>query len=268
MEQKEHRRALITGASAGLGAEFARQLAARGYDLVLAARRRGRLEELAQEINRKYGVEVEVLPVDLSTDAGITLAEERIKDLNNLEMLVNNAGFGIPGGFLGNDIQASMTMVSVHVAAPVRLTRAALPVMVENGRGYMINVSSISAFHPAAGESVYSATKAFLVNFSESLATELNGRGVKVQALCPGFVHTEFHDSEAYRKIRVKERLPGFMWMNASEVVQVSLKALKGSRVVVVPGFGNWLLAGIGRSGLGSLLIRIYLALGGRKGGG
>lgn len=261
---KEHRRALITGASAGIGAEYARQLAQLGYDLLLVARRRDRLEALANEITSACGVEVEVLPADLSTDAGITRVEERIKELPNLEMLVNNAGFGIPGGFLGNDIQATLTMVSVHVAAPVRLTRAALPGMIENGRGYVINVSSISAFNPAAGISIYSATKAFLNNFSESLATEMSGRGVKVQALCPGFVISEFHNHPGYQKRRVRERLPRIFWMTTGEVVRRSLRALKGGRVIYVPGIGNKLLALFGRMGLSGFIIRVYLRITGR----
>ncbi|MBA4421070.1 MAG: NAD(P)-dependent oxidoreductase [Anaerolinea sp.] len=265
MEKKEQRTALITGASAGLGAEYARQLAGLGYNLVLVSRRRERLEQLAQEIKTANPVVVEVLPADLSTDAGITLVEERIKEMDDLEMLVNNAGFGLPGGFLASEIQVTLTMVWVHVLAPVRLTRAALPGMIENGRGYIINVSSISAFAAATGSSTYSATKAYLNNFTEGLAVECHGKGVKLQALCPGFTITEFQDSPGYQRLRVKERLPRFLWMTSRQVVKRSLRELRGNRVIYVPGVGNKLIALVGRLGLVGVIVRVYTGITGRR---
>lgn len=265
MEEFRHGTALITGASAGMGAEFARQLAGLGYNLVLVARRREKLEKLAEEIKANCPVEVEAFPADLSTDAGIASVEEKIKALPDLEMLVNNAGFGIPDGFIASEINVTLTMIWVHVMAPVRLTRAALPGMIANGKGYIINVSSISAFSAATGSSVYSATKAYLNNFSEGLAVECHGTGVKVQALCPGFTHTEFHDTPEYKPYRIKERLPGIFWMNARDVVRGSLRALKNGPVIFVPRVGNQLIAFIGRLGLVSLIMKVYLAVTGKR---
>ncbi len=265
MDKSNSRTAMITGASAGIGAEYARQLADAGYDLVLVARRREKLEYLAAEIISKNGVYVEVLPADLSEDMGINEIEEKIRLLPTLEILVNNAGFGIPGGFLGTEIGVTTTMIWVHVLAPVRLSRAALPGMIANGCGYIINVSSISAFSAATGSSTYSATKAYLNNFSEGLSVECRGTGVKVQALCPGFTRTEFHDSPDYQKYRIKERLPGIFWMTTRQVVRGSLRALQRGVVIYVPGFGNKLIAFAGRLGLVSLIMRGYMALTGKR---
>jgi len=260
----EKRKALITGASAGIGAEFARQLAARGYDLALVARRRERLEQLAESIKLKYGVEVDVLPADLSIDEGITQIEEFIQNCKNLEILVNNAGFGIPGGFIAADIELTLSMLWGHVVAPVRLTRAALPEMIEKGTGYIINVSSISAFSAATGSSTYSASKGYLNNFCEGLAVECYKTGVKVQALCPGFTYTEFHDTPEYKPYRIKERLPRIFWMTSEAVVRWSLNALKGNNVIIIPGLGNQLIAFAGRMGLVAFFMKILMVVTGR----
>ncbi len=265
MEQTRRRTALITGASAGMGAEFARQLAGLGYNLVLVARRREKLERLAREIRSKHGVDVEVLPADLSCEEGIAAVEKHIAGLTDLEMLVNNAGFGIPGGFVPSEINASLTMIWVHVMAPVRLSHAALPGMIANGRGYIINVSSISAFSAATGSSIYSGTKGYLNNFSEGLSVECHGTGVKVQALCPGFTITEFHDTREYLPYRIKERLPRIFWMTSEAVVRDSLRALKHGNVIYVPGFGNKLIALAGRLGLVSLIMRLYTSITGKR---
>ena len=261
----EKRKALITGASAGIGAEFARQLAARGYDLVLVARRKERLEQLAESIKLKYGVDADVIPADLSIDEGIAQIEEFIQNCENLEILVNNAGFGIPGGFITEDIKLTLSMVWVHVIAPVRLTRAALPLMIENRSGYIINVSSISAFSAATGSSTYSATKGYLNNFCEGLAVECLNTGVKIQALCPGFTYTEFHDTPEYKPYRIKDRLPRMFWMTSEAVVRRSLNALKGSKVIIIPGLGNQLIAFAGRMGLVAFLMRFFMAVTGRR---
>ena len=265
MEVTNSRTALITGASAGIRAEFALQLAEKTYNLVLVARRREKLEKLAEEIVSKTGVKVEVLPVDLSSDAGIASVETMIRQLADLEILVNNAGFGIPDGFLSAEIDVTLTMIWVHVIAPVRLSRAALPGMIANGRGYIINVSSISAFTAATGSSTYSATKAYLNNFSEGLSVECFRKGVKIQALCPGFTRTEFHDSPDYQKYRIKERLPGIFWMTSRQVVRASLRALRGSPVIYVPGFGNKLMAFAGQLGLIGIIMRLYMAVTGKR---
>lgn len=253
--------ACITGASSGIGAEYARQLAAKGYHLILVARRRQRLEELGQQIQGKYGMEVEIFPADLSLESEIIRVEERLKQEANLEVLVNNAGFGIPGPFYKTEIDSSLTMLSVHVLAVVRLTRAIVPGMVERGIGYIINVSSISAFSAALGNPMYSATKSFLNGFSDALATELMKTGVKVQAVCPGMTRTEFHDSPGYARFRDEKVIPAFAWMTAEKVVAGSLKSLQKGQVIYIPGFGNRLAGFLGSLGLLRWWVRVYFWL-------
>lgn len=264
METSSKPKALITGASAGIGAEFARQLAARGYDLVLVARRKDRLEQLAETIMLNADIRVEILPADLAVEEGISSIEDHIRTCENLEILVNNAGFGITGGFLGTDISLTLSMIRVHVMAPVRLISAVLPGMKENMRGSIINVSSISAFTASTGSSTYSATKSYLNNFSEGLAVECVNTGVKVQALCPGFTHTEFHDTPEFRSSRIKEQVPGFLWMTSEAVVRYSLNAMNGQKVIVIPGLGNQLIAFAGRLGLISILLGLITKISGK----
>jgi len=226
--------ALITGASSGLGAEFARQLAGKGYALVLTARRKEKLEAQAQEIQAKYGVNVEILPADLSLDDGIIMVERRIYELENLELLVNNAGYGISGHFYKSDIQRQLDQIQVHVIASVRLARAALPQMVERRRGGIINVSSLSAFMPSTSVT-YSSTKAYLVTFSQTLQNELINTGVRVQALCPGFFGSEFHDTPEFTRFK-RSQIPGFLWLKSEEVVSASLRDLERGKVICIPG--------------------------------
>ncbi len=244
------RLALITGASSGIGATFARKLAAQGYDLIIVARREQRLQELAQELMDKHGINVETLTADLSSPDGVSKVEERIAAANNLELLVNNAGFGIRGTFAGIAVEKSQSMLDVHVAATVHLTRAALPAMIECGKGYVVNVSSVASFMAYGGHVMYSSTKAFLNSFSTNLSNELLGTGVKIQALCPGFTYTEFHDAEKIENFD-RSAIPAFAWTTSEEVVDASLKALDRNRVVVVPGFMNRVFVVLLRSFLG-----------------
>lgn len=250
MAQTSFRTALVTGASAGLGAEFARQLAAGGTDLILVARRRERLEALARELEGKHSVRVEVLAADLSGDDGVGRVERRIAGVETLDLLVNNAGFGGRGGFAARDVSDHLVMVDVHVAATVRLTRAAVPGMIARGRGAVVNVASMAAFSPFSG-AMYSGTKAFLVMFSENLQGELRGKGIVVQALCPGMTHTEFHDV-----IRMdKSVVPPAFWMTADKVVRTSLRRV-GRGVVCVPGWKNKAIAFLMRCPLTLLGVR------------
>jgi uncharacterized protein len=237
MAQTSFRTALITGASAGLGAEFARQLAAAGTDLILVARRRDRLDGLAGELGEKHKVRVEVLAADLGTDEGVGRVERRIAEVGALDLLVNNAGFGGRGGFTAREVSDHMAMVDVHVAATVRLTRAAVPGMIARGRGAVVNVASVAAFSPFSG-AMYSGTKAFLVMFSENLAAELRTTGVVVQALCPGMTHTEFHETIGMDKSVV----PPAFWMTADKVVRTSLRRI-GRGTVCIPGWKNKAIA-------------------------
>ncbi len=248
MAKTSFRTALVTGASAGLGAEFARQLAAAGASLILVARRRDRLDELARELEGKHVVRVEVLPADLASDEGVRSVERRIAEAETLDLLVNDAGFGGRGAFAARDVSEHLAMVDVHVAATVRLIRAALPGMMARGRGAVINVASVAAFSPFSGP-MYSGTKAFLVMFSENLRAEAGKKGVVVQALCPGMTHTEFHDVIGMDKSVV----PRAFWMTADKVVRASLKHL-GRGTICVPGWNNKVL---------SFLMRCPLTLAG-----
>jgi short-subunit dehydrogenase len=227
--------ALITGASAGLGATFARKLAARGYDLILIARRAGRLEALAAELP----VKCFIIAADLTTEAGLIAAENAIRSSSSLELLVNNAGFGTKGRFWETEFTAQENMYRLHVFATKRLTRAALEGMTARAKGAVINVSSVAAFANSRGNVSYCSTKAWMNSFSEGLEIELRGvrSPVHVQALCPGFTITEFHETLGVdRKL-----IPGWLWMTADAVVETSLRALslqeknKG-KVIVVPG--------------------------------
>ena len=250
-EAKKYQKALITGASAGLGLEYARQLAEVGTNLILVARRKERLEKLAAELRDKYGIKVEVLAADLSREENIEQLVQKIKQTEDLDLLINNAGFGGFGQFYADEKGQYEQMIMVHVIATVRLTRAALPGMIKRKRGAVINVSSVAAFSPLSG-SMYSSTKAFLVMFSENLQTELQGTGVKVQALCPGLTHTEFHEVAGFNK----EATPKFMWMTAERVVSISLRALKGKKVIVIPGVLNKFLTFLMRCPLTYGLVR------------
>ena len=226
--------ALVTGASAGLGREFARQLAGLGYDLVLVARDATRLEELATELRELSGAESEILAADLTRDEDVASVVARI-DREPIHLLVNNAGFGIRGSLVRTSRDDQDAMVRVHVLAANRLAQAAVQTMVDRGRGVIINVSSVSSYLTSPGNVNYTSTKAWQRVFTESLALELHGKGVYVQALCPGYTHTEFHQRGGIDKNGV----PHWWWMNAEDVVASSLRAVRRRRpVVVVPGVG------------------------------
>ncbi len=233
--------ALITGASSGIGAEFSRQLAARGMNLVLVARREERLAALRDELEPKHGISAEVLVADLLVANDLERVKRRIAELTDLEILVNNAGFGVLGNFCEVDIQGQLDMIGIHVLAPIHLARAAVGGMIRRERGSIINVSSMAAFLVGGESNTYCAAKAYVNSFSESLQDELRGKGVKVQALCPGFTKTEFHSSETFADFD-KSRIPKWMWMPAQRVVTKSLNSLRGRRVLVVPGVINALI--------------------------
>lgn len=223
--------ALITGASSGIGSVFARKLAARGFNLILLARREDRLRALAAELPTK----VDVLVADLSREEGIAEAERAIQECGPLELLVNNAGFGLRGRFWEADIEGQQRMHEVHVMATMRLTHAALAQMVPRGRGGIISVSSVAAFGQSPGTVSYCATKAWINSFTEGLDMELRAihSPVKVQALCPGFTITEFHQ----RPGMDARQIPSFLWMKAEDVVETSLAAFDRGKVIVTPGW-------------------------------
>lgn len=229
----EIRKALITGASAGLGEEYARQLAAGGTHLILTARRKDRLVALAADLENTYGISVETYSADLLEKEDVERLERKIAETPDLDLLVNNAGFGGKGGFTSEMIGPSLEMVQVHVIAFVRLAHAALAGMIARNRGALINVSSTAAFSTLSG-AMYSSTKALQVMFSLGLQNELRGKDIRIQALCPGFTHTEFHQAMGMDV----SAIPRFAWMKASKVVRVSLRALRRRKVVCIPGLG------------------------------
>lgn len=238
------RAALITGASAGLGATFARQLAARGSDLILVARRADRLNELAEELNRTHGVACEILATDLSTDEGVAATRERIQTEATLEYLINNAGFGAKGRFFNAAFEDQDRMHRLHVMATLHLTDAALRVMVPRNHGSIINVASVAGFTFSAGSTSYNATKHWINAFTEGLYLELASvdSNVRVQALCPGFTYSEFHDVIAVDR----STIPKSLWLSADRVVRESLDALPANRLFVIP---DWRYR---------LLVRVY----------
>jgi short-subunit dehydrogenase len=229
------RLALITGASSGIGAEFAMQLAARGYDLVLVARREELLQRLAQSLDKSRGIVVEICAADLTSDQDLARVEQRIAAASNLELLVNNAGFGTRGKFFQTDLRGQDQMHRLHILATMRLTHAALPGMLERGKGAVINVSSVAGFWQAPGNVGYCATKCWMNSFTEGLALELKGAGsrVTVQALCPGYTRSEFHEAAGLNR----DQIGAGMWMSAEEVVAASLRGLDRGATFVIPGW-------------------------------
>ncbi|MFI0372491.1 SDR family NAD(P)-dependent oxidoreductase [Actinomadura sp. 1N219] len=221
--------AFITGATAGIGAAFARRLASDGFDLVLLARDAERLERSAAGLREEYAVRAEALPADLSAEDGLAAAEERVR--GDVDLLINNAGFGHNGVFLDVPVSAELTMLKVHCEAVLRLTHAVLPGMLDRGRGGIVNVASAAAF---ATRGTYGASKAWVVNFSQAVAEDIRRRsdgGVRVMALCPGYVRTEFHD----RAQMDMSDLPEFMWLDKDDVVAAGLRDLRRGVQVSIP---------------------------------
>ena len=221
--------ALVTGPTAGIGRSFARQLAEGGHDLVLVARDEARLAELAAELRSAHGVDVEVLAADLTDRTSLALVERRLADRDRpVDLLVNNAGFGLKGRFLDNDVEAEQAMLEVLVTAVLRLSHAALGAMAERGSGGIINVSSVAAFLPRG---TYSAAKAWVNSFSEWAANEYRDRGVTVTSLCPGFTKTEFHERMGVGR----GSAPDFMWLDADELVATALKDFAKGKTFSIP---------------------------------
>lgn len=220
--------ALITGPTAGIGHEFAKQLAARGHDLVLVARDRDRLEQVARQLRAEFGVDVEVLSADLADREQLALVEHRVADPSRpIDLLVNNAGFGLKGRFLDNPISDEQAMLDVLVTAPLRLSHAALGAMSRRGSGGIINVSSVAAFLPRG---TYAAAKAWLNRFGEWAHYEYAGYGVAVTTLCPGFTKTEFHQRMGAKRGR------GPLWLKADFLVRKALEDHDNGRVFSIPG--------------------------------
>jgi uncharacterized protein len=232
--ERSNKTALITGASSGLGAEFATQLAKKGYDLILVARREERLKELCNTLQSKYGVISLPLALDLSISEDIDKLINVINENSNLEILVNNAGFGTVGRFSRVESNKERAMLIVHMVAPVMLCRAILPGMISRNKGSIINVSSLAGIMPIRSV-LYGSSKSFLINFSEALQDELRHSQVHVQALCPGFFVSEFHDTKEYTQFS-RSSIPRFLWMTSQQVVTESLESLHKHGVICIPG--------------------------------
>lgn len=250
--RRPRRLALVTGASSGLGAAFARELARRGYALWLVARRRANLEALASELSTAHGVTVDVTPADLADAAALNRLAARVADAPDLALLVNNAGFGARGRLWETSVETQAAMLRVHGEATLRLCHAAIPRLLAT-RGGIVNVASIGALIPKPLDATYCATKAFVVTLTIALADELRGSAVHVQALCPGFTRTGFYDTDAYAALEV--RLPSAAWMTAAAVARRSLDALGRGRVVFVPGTLNRAAVALARSGARGLFV-------------
>jgi len=235
--EKAH--ALVTGASAGIGAAFARALAARGQALILTARRVERLDALAAELHAQHGVDVQCIPCDLADPhAPQFLCEEIARRGLAVDTLINNAGYGVTGSFLSRTWRTHADFIQVMMTAPTELCHRLLPAMRERGHGRIVNVASLAGLIPApAGHTLYAASKAYLIRFSQALALENRGHGVAVCALCPGFTYSEFHDVNGARAL-VKD-MPKWLWMDAEPVVRDALDALDRGTIIKVPGRVN-----------------------------
>ncbi len=245
--------ALITGASSGLGAEYARQLAAKGVGLVLVARDREALGDLASRLRAEHGVHVEVLKADLLKPRQRAKVEARLTDTDRpIGVLVNNAGFGLPLAFERNDIDDEVRHLELHVEVPMRLMHAVLPGMQARGRGRIINVASVAAFIP---RSTYGAVKAWVVSFSRWANGRYAPSGVTVTAVCPGFTHTNFHERAGLPP--GKEGVPDWMWLNARDVVAESLRDAAHGKAVSIPSFTYKALVAVSRFAPAGLAARI-----------
>ncbi|WP_193510255.1 SDR family oxidoreductase [Cryobacterium sp. BB736] len=231
--------ALVTGATAGLGAEFARQLAARGHDLILVARNRARLEAAAKMLEQAYGCRVDILPADLTDRDDLATVERRLAEtVRPVDVLVNNAGFGLATPFESSNVDDEQRMIDLLLSTPIRLTHAALRQQLPRRSGTVINVTSIAGL---TLRGVYGAAKAGLISFSRWAHVQYRGRGVRVTTVIPGFVRTEFHD----RMSVTPDAVPRFMWLSAERVVREALRGAGRGRAVVTPSKRYKVIAGV-----------------------
>jgi len=247
--------ALVTGATSGLGAGFARHLAAAGHDLVLVARNESALADTADELRTGYRAGADVIVADLATDDGVARVADRLGA--GVDLLVNNAGFGITGAFWDTDPGLLTRQLDVNCGAVLALTRAALPPMLDRHAGAVINLGSVAGI--LSGRAVaYSATKAWVIAFTEGLAANLHGTGVHLQALCPGWVHTQFHERAGISM----RSIPDFLWLDVDDVVRASLADLRRGKVVCVPSLAYKVITAANRVVPKGLMRRAASAVG------
>jgi short-subunit dehydrogenase len=252
MREGEGKTALVTGASAGIGKAFAELLAAKGYALVLTARRRDRLDELARQLTTQHGVAAHVICADLAEpDASAHIADAVRAQGLHIDVLINNAGYGVPGSYVKVAWPDHQRFIQIMMTAVCDLTYRLLPPMLERGWGRIINIASVAGMVPApAGHTLYGASKAFVIRFSEALAAENGPRGVNVTAVCPGFTYSEFHDVTGTRA--QMKSVPAMLWLNANDVAREGYDAvMRGDSVVVNGRFYRlliWLIGIVPRS--------------------
>jgi short-subunit dehydrogenase len=251
--------ALVTGATAGIGESFTRLLATKGFDLVLVARDKKRLQERANWLSKKYKVQVEVLQADLSVPAQLARVEKRLSNPKKpIDVLINNAGFGIKDSFLKSDIKAELQLIDVLARAPMQLMHAVLPQMLKRDLGVIINVSSVASF--IAG-GTYSAAKSYLTVHTESLHTELSKTNINISVVCPGFTRTEFHQRGEMKM----SGLPDFMWLSADRVVADSWRAAMAGKAICIPGWQYKILSTIARFGPRPLVRKLGIKVRARQ---
>jgi hypothetical protein len=243
---------------------FARKLAARGHDVILVARRKDRLESLAEQLREEFGVGARAVVADLSNQLDLERLEVLVRG-RPVEFLVNNAGFGTGGKFADVELAKNLGMLRVHCEATVRLCHAAVPGMVAAKRGAIVNVSSVAGIVRVPGSTMYCSTKAFLNAFSETLSLELQGTGVRVQALCPGFTYTEFHDTPEFAEKFDRRSISKFLWLSADQVVDMSFRALDRDRVICVTGWKYRLLVAVSGIGLHKRWVKRLARRAGRR---
>jgi len=239
MNSIERKTACITGATSGIGAAFAKRFAKQGYDLIITGRRKEKIESLSNTLSKENEVNVEVIIAELSDDKELDFLAEKIKKIENLEILVNNAGFAKQNLFHEEDFSTYEIMLKVHNLALIKLCHVVLPSMISKGKGLIINVSSLSAFTPFPANAVYSASKALVKLFTESIHLELQGTGVRVQALCPGMTRTDFHEKMGFNRNTIYKDKGMMKAMTPEEVVDISLQYLEKDKVLCVPGGNN-----------------------------
>jgi short-subunit dehydrogenase len=239
MNSIERKTACITGATSGIGAAFAKRFAEQGYDLIITGRRTKQIVSLSNALSQDYNIHAEAIIAELSDEKELDSLAEKVKKIQNLEILVNNAGFAKQNVFHEEDFSTHEVMIKVHNLALIKLCHAALPHMVSKGKGTIINVSSLSAFTPFPSNAVYSASKAFVTRFTESIYLELQGTGVSVQALCPGMTRTDLHEKMGFDKNTVYKDKGLMKAMTPEEVVNISLQCLEHGKVLCVPGGNN-----------------------------
>jgi short-subunit dehydrogenase len=244
----DRRLALVTGASAGIGAAFARIFASHGYDVALTARRAERLQALAEEIRVRFGVEAISVPADLAEPEGPgQILDTLSAHGRSVDALVNNAGYGLPGGYADTAWADQQAFLQVMLNSPCELAHRTLPGMISRRFGRIVNVASLAGLIPgAAGHTLYGPVKSFLVKFSQGLHLEALGQGVHVTALCPGFTYSEFHDVNGTRS-QVSAATPSWMWQGADEVAAAGYEAVEANRAICVPGAPNKAVAAISK---------------------